>query len=81
VQSGVLNGGTSMAIGNVDNDLALEIVTSDGFVFDGANHQNQWAYGPGFGSIIDVGDVNGDGVGRYSVWTRLPAWSRYSARR
>jgi len=63
-QSGVLNGGTSMAIGNVDNDLALEIVTSDGFVFDGATHQNQWAYGPGFGSIIDVGDVNGDGVGK-----------------
>jgi hypothetical protein len=63
-QSGVLNGGKSMAIGNVDNDPALEIVTSDGFVFDGATHQNQWQYGPGFGSIIDVGDVNGDGIGK-----------------
>jgi hypothetical protein len=63
-QSGVLNGGTSMAIGNVDGDPALEIVTSDGFVFDGATHQNQWQYGPGFGSVVDVGDVNGDGIGR-----------------
>jgi hypothetical protein len=63
-QSGVLNGGTSMAIGNVDADPALEIVTSDGFVFDGATHQNQWAYGAGFGSIIDVGDVTGDGIAK-----------------
>lgn len=63
-QSGALAGGTAMAIGNVDGDPALEIVTSDGFVFDGATHQNEWAYGPGFGSIIDIGDVNGDGVGK-----------------
>ena len=61
--SRVLNGGTSMAIGNVEGgSTSLQIVTSDGFVFDGKTHQNLWAYGPGFGSIIDVGDVNGDGI-------------------
>ena len=38
--------------------------TSDGFVYDGVTHQNLWAYGSGFGSIIDVGDVNGDGTAR-----------------
>lgn len=64
-QSGILKGGTSMAIGNVEGSSnSLQIVTSDGFVFDGATHQNLWAYGPGFGSIIDVGDVNGDGIAK-----------------
>ena len=63
-QSGVLNGGTSMAIGNVEGGSGLQIVTSDGFVFDGTTHQNLWAYGAGFGSIVDVGDVNGDGVAK-----------------
>jgi hypothetical protein len=41
--------GTSMAVGNVDSDPALEIVTSGGYVFDGATGANQWAYAPGFG--------------------------------
>jgi hypothetical protein len=63
-QSGALNGGTSMAIGNVEGGSGLQIVTSDGFVFDGTTHQNLWAYGAGFGNIVDVGDVNGDGVAK-----------------
>ena len=63
-QSGPLNGGTSMAIGNVEGGTGLQIVTSDGFVFDGTTHQNLWAYGAGFGNIVDVGDVNGDGVAK-----------------
>jgi FG-GAP-like repeat len=56
--------GTSMAVGNVDSDPALEIVTSGGYVFDGATGANQWAYAPGFGSQVDIGDVIGDGVGK-----------------
>ena len=56
--------GGSLAVGNVDADPALEIVTSAGFVFDGATQQNEWAYGPGFGTAIDIGDVMGDGVGK-----------------
>ncbi|MES1190123.1 MAG: FG-GAP-like repeat-containing protein [Steroidobacter sp.] len=56
--------GTSMAVGNVDSDSALEIVTNNGYVFDGVSQQNQWAYGSGFGSVVDIGDVMGDGVGK-----------------
>lgn len=54
--------GRAMAVGNVDGDAALEIVTSGGFVFDGATGANQWAYGPGFGRDLAVGDLDGDGV-------------------
>ena len=56
--------GNSMAVGNVDSDPALEIVTSGGYVFDGATGANEWAYAPGFGSQVDIGDVIGDGVGK-----------------
>ena len=56
--------GNSMAVGNVDSDPALEIVTSGGYVFDGATGANKWAYAPGFGSQVDIGDVVGDGVGK-----------------
>lgn len=54
--------GATMAIGNVDADAALEIVTSGGFVFDGQSHQNQWAYSQAFGLAVDTGDIDGDGV-------------------
>jgi len=33
-------------------------------VFDGKTQQNKWAYGPGFGSAVDIGDVSGDGVAK-----------------
>jgi hypothetical protein len=56
--------GSSMAVGNVDSDPALEIVTSGGYVFDGTTGANQWAYSPGFGTQVDIGDVIGDGVGK-----------------
>jgi hypothetical protein len=54
--------GLSLALGNVDTDAALEIVTAKGYVYDGATQVNQWAYGPGFGSRVDTGDLDGDGV-------------------
>lgn len=53
---------TEIAIGNVDQDPALEIITSDGFVFDGLSLQNQWYLGDKFGDSISVGDTDGDGV-------------------
>jgi hypothetical protein len=68
-QSDDLALGTSMAVGNVDADATLEIVTSAGYVFDGATGANKWAYGPGFGTLVDVGDVNGDGVGKIVATT------------
>jgi hypothetical protein len=54
--------GISMAVGNVDADAATEIVTAGGYVFDGATRLNEWAYGPQFGTVVDTGDIDGDGV-------------------
>lgn len=54
--------GYTFAIGNVDNDAALEIVADGGFVFDGQTHQNQWVYSQAFGAPVDTGDMDGDGV-------------------
>jgi hypothetical protein len=54
--------GSSAAIGDVDGDGQLEVVTAAGYVFDGVTGENEWAYGPGFGIAVDTGDVDGDGV-------------------
>jgi len=56
--------GTSLAVGNVDTDPDVEIIANNGYVFDGKTQQNKWAYGPGFGSAVDIGDVSGDGVAK-----------------
>ena len=78
--------GGTLAVGNVDGDAALEIVTSGGYVFDGATQQNEWAYGPGFGRVVEVGDLDGDGVAEivgmqswgsfrgYSATLKSPLW-------
>ncbi|MCG3113649.1 MAG: VCBS repeat-containing protein [Candidatus Manganitrophus sp. SB1] len=84
-QSPPLDLGPSLAIGNVDNDPTLEIVTSNGYVYDGATHENQWAYGAGFGALVDTGDLNNDGVEEivsnglqfirvYSAVLKSPLW-------
>ena len=54
--------GTSMDVGNVDADAALELVTANGYVFDGATRMNEWAFGPQFGNVVETGDVDGNGV-------------------
>jgi hypothetical protein len=54
--------GASMDVGNVDADAALEIVTANGYVFDGATRMNEWAYGPQFGNVVETGDVDGNGI-------------------
>jgi hypothetical protein len=61
-QSKVADCGTSLAIGDVDDDAALEIVTSKGYVYDGVTYQNQWSYSAGFGDQVKVGDLDDDGV-------------------
>ena len=78
--------GASLAVGNVDGDAALEIVTAGGYVFDGATFVNQWLYGPGFGMDVDTGDLDGNGVEEivaaadwsmvrgYSATLRSPLW-------
>ena len=52
----------AVVIGNLDTDDAKEIVLSNGYVFDGQTGENQWYFSGGFGSRIDVGDVDGSGI-------------------
>ena len=61
-ESSQTNLGQSFAIGNVDNDASLEIVTSNGFVFDGTTRNIEWNLGASFGTYIDTGDLDGDGI-------------------
>ncbi len=75
--------GRSLAVGNVDGDAALEIVTSGGFVWDGASHRNEWAYAPGFGSQVEIGRLTAGGAAQivgafplrgYSAALKTPLW-------
>jgi hypothetical protein len=66
--------GESLALGNVDADAALEIVTAAGHVFDGVSCANEWAYGSGFGMVVDTGDLDGDGVEEI---VGMDSWSRF----
>ncbi|HSP18117.1 MAG TPA: FG-GAP-like repeat-containing protein, partial [Myxococcaceae bacterium] len=87
-ETATLGLGTSLAVGNVDADPALELVTAGGYVFDGATHANEWAYAQGFGVIVGVGDLDGDGVAEivgmqdwnsfrgYSAVLKSPLWEK-----
>jgi len=76
-----LDVGRSMAVGNVDGDAALEIVTSAGLVFDSGTHEAQWSLGAPFGHVIDTGDMDGDGIEEIVAmveWTAVRAFSAVS---
>jgi hypothetical protein len=87
-ESPMLALGNDLSVGNVDHDTALEIVTSGGYVFDGKTQANEWAYGPGFGTGVATGDLNGDGVEEivgigsewllrgYSAVLKSPLWEQ-----
>ena len=52
-----------IALGNVDSDTQLELVTNSGLVYDLDTGENQWFLNSGFGSHhIAVADINGDGI-------------------
>ncbi|GLQ32731.1 FG-GAP repeat domain-containing protein [Litoribrevibacter albus] len=53
---------TEVVLGNVDSDSALEIITNNGYVYDGSTLTNQWFYASGFGSLVAVGDIDADGI-------------------
>ena len=59
-------GGSSLALGNVDADPALEIVTTTfggkGYVIDGVSRAVEWEYLNGFGSKVALGELDGDGM-------------------
>jgi len=61
--------GTDVVIGNVDRDARNEIVLGNGRVLDvqGDHVDVQWTYnvsdyGGGFGALVELADVDGDGV-------------------
>lgn len=53
-----------VAVGNVDEDPAPEIVLGavPGYVLDGATREPEWAYEPGFGRMVELADVDEDGL-------------------
>ncbi|HZF29654.1 MAG TPA: VCBS repeat-containing protein, partial [Gammaproteobacteria bacterium] len=53
--------GGTLALGNVDADAALEIVTSGGYVIDGKTTAVQWQRPQGF-DLVAVGNVDGAGA-------------------
>jgi hypothetical protein len=61
-QTPFLDLGKGFDVGNVDNDSALEIVFSGGFVYDGISHESDWTYQDEFGSNIVLADIDGNGV-------------------
>lgn len=56
--------GGDLAVGNVDQDADLEIVTSKGYVLNGKTRGVEWFYpaSTGFGARVDLGDIDGDGM-------------------
>jgi hypothetical protein len=56
-------GATDLAVGNVDDDPALEIVVSasDGYVINGQSYETEWQYPGSFGQYVRAGDLDGDG--------------------
>lgn len=83
-QSGALKwtlaagGGSSIAVGNVDADPALEIVATTfggkGYVIGGVTKAISWDYLNGFGAKVALGDLDGDGMQEIvgaSSWSRI----------
>ena len=71
-------GGVSIAIGNVDADPVLEIVTTtfggSGYVLDGISGGVQWKYINSFGAIVRLVDLDEDGMEEIvgaSTWDRI----------
>lgn len=54
-------GGTAIATGQMDDDAAIEIVTTSGKVIDSATRKVQWNRTKGFGRYLAVGDIDSDG--------------------
>jgi hypothetical protein len=80
-------GGSDLAVGQMDADPALEIALTSGNVVDAATHAVQWNWAAGFGSFLEAGDFDGDGMDEligtqawslawsYDVDKQLPKWS------
>jgi hypothetical protein len=80
-------GGQEIAVGQMDDDPAIEIATTSGKVVDSGTHSVQWEWADGFGRHLQAADIDGDGrdelvvseswyvVWGYDVDRQLPKWS------
>ncbi|HZS17349.1 MAG TPA: VCBS repeat-containing protein [Candidatus Udaeobacter sp.] len=80
-------GGYDVVAGQMDNDPAIEIATTNGFVIDAGTHAAQWTYGGGFGVHLKLAPFPGENyqqlisaagwqfVYSYDVARQLPRWS------
>lgn len=80
-------GGNELAVGQMDDDAALEIASTSGRVVDSATRAVQWAWPAGFGAHVLSADIDGDGrdeliaadawywIYGYDVERQLPSWS------
>ncbi len=59
-----VSSGNDLAIGNVDDDPAVEIIVSatDGYVLSGTDLSEEWAFLGGFGDQIYLQDIDSDGI-------------------
>lgn len=82
-------GSFEMEFGDVDNDGVKEIVLRTGFVIDGVTREVDWFYPGGFGSSIEVADINGDQVSdiigteydsiyAFDAQSQMVLWSAYT---
>jgi len=53
---------TEIAVGDVDGDQSPEIVLNTGVVLGAAFHDVKWEYPQGFGTEMDLFDVDADGI-------------------
>jgi hypothetical protein len=79
--------GADVAAGQMDADPAIEVAVNFGTVFEGAGLTPQWTWLAGFGSRIELEDVDADGylellgmydfvgVSAFDVDRSLPLWS------
>ena len=52
----------SFAVGNLDGDVALEIVTNLGHVLDTGSRELEWAHSGYFGDVVQAADIDGNGI-------------------
>ena len=66
-------GGQGLALAQLDNDPALEILSgeTDGHVVDGATQATEWRYKDGFGSILLTGKFSPSGARFAGIGQRL----------